>query len=72
MYDFLKLNLEIGWKNALSVYFPHSLREAPDPTQAFPTQVFPSCNSIIFTARPQVLQTPNKRLRTGLELKEIT
>lgn len=61
VYDFSKLNQEIGWKNALSVCFPDSLREALDPTQAYPTQIYPSCNStIIFTARPQVLKEPNK------------
>lgn len=54
-------------KHTFSVCFPDSLREALDPTQ-----VYPSFNSIIFTARPQVLQTPNKGLRTELELKEIT
>lgn len=59
-------------KHTFSVCLPDSLREAHHPTQAYPTQVYPSCNSIIFTARPQLLQTPNKGLRTGLELKEIT
>lgn len=72
MYDLLKLNQEKCWENALSVSFPDSLREALDPTQAYPTQVYPSCNSIIFTVTTQVLQTPNMGLRIGLELREIT
>lgn len=36
MYDFLKLNQEIGWK-IHSQYFSDSLREALDATQVFPS-----------------------------------